>query len=369
MSSPVCRWGILSTANIARKNWQAIRRSGNSRVAAVASRDRAKAGQFIAECQHEQPFDILPHACGSYDELLARDDIDAVYIPLPTGLRKEWVLKAAAAGKHVLCEKPCAPTAADLQEMIDACRRHKVQFMDGVMYMHSRRLTKVREVLGAGEAVGEIRRIASQFSFCAPQEFLRSNIRMSSALEPHGCLGDLGWYTIRFALWTLEYQMPRQVIGRILAQKGRADSPDAVPIEFSGELQFDNAVSAGFYVSFVTHNQQWANISGSRGYLELNDFVLPFYGNEVAFRTENMDFEVTGCEFRMARHSRPHRVAEYSNSHETAQETNLFRTFGRLVLSGRPDPRWADIALQTQQVMDACLASARNGGQPVTLRD
>lgn len=368
MSSPNCRWGILSTANIARKNWQAIRRSGNGIVTAVASRGAEKARQFIADCQREQPFEAAPTACDSYEELIARLDIDAVYIPLPTGLRKEWVLKAAATGKHVLCEKPCASNLADLQEMTEACRRHNVQFMDGVMFMHSQRLPRLRQVLDEGATVGEIRRINTQFSFRAPDDFLAGNIRVSSDLEPHGCLGDLGWYTIRFSLWTLNYQLPRLVTGRIISQHGRADSPSAVPTEFSGELVFDNDVTAGFYVSFRTEHQSTANISGSRGYVELNDFVLPFYGNEVAFRGENSVFAQTGCEFRMERHSRTHAVDEYSHSHETAQETRLFRRFGEIVQSGRLDPHWPQIALQTQQVLEACLSSARSGGRPVTLR-
>lgn len=367
MTMRVCRWGILSTAGIARKNWQAIRRSGNGVVVAVASRGRERAEAFIAECQREQPFDAAPLACASYEELLARDDVDAVYIPLPTGLRKEWVLRAAEARKHVLCEKPCAASAGDLAEMIEACRRTRVQFMDGVMFMHSARLPQLREVIDDGRTVGEIRRIASQFSFRAPDEFLRDNIRVNSALEPQGCVGDLGWYTIRFSLWVMGYRLPRQVTGRVLSRHGRADSPEEVPTEFSGELCFDGGVSAGFYCSFLAEHQQWGIVSGSRGYVELNDFVLPYYGNEVAFRSENSHFDVQGCEFRMERHSRTHAVPEYSHSHETAQETNLFRTFNGLVLSGEPDPFWPDIALQTQRVMDACLESARNDGRPVDL--
>ncbi|MEZ6065812.1 MAG: Gfo/Idh/MocA family oxidoreductase [Planctomycetaceae bacterium] len=365
--SQECRWGILSTATIARKNWQAIRRSGAGVVAAVASRDVSRAERFIDECQAEQPFASRPVALGSYEELLANPAIDAVYIPLPTGVRKEWVIKAAQAGKHVMCEKPCAITADDLQEMIAACEAHGVQFMDGVMYMHSARMPRMREVLDEGSTVGEIRRITTQFSFRAPDEFLRENIRMSSELEPHGCLGDLGWYTIRFALWAMRYELPRAVTGRMLSQQGRADSPEAVPMEFSGELLFDGGVSAGFYCSFLTEHQQWVNISGSKGQIALNDFVLPWYGNELEFHGENARFVVDGCEFRMERHQRIHRLEEYSNSHATSQETNLFRTFGELVMSGTVDGHWPMVSLRTQQVMDACLTSARQGGVEVPL--
>src|SRR4029077_10669150 len=126
--------------NIARKNWKAIRNAGNSALVAVASRDRDRAQRFIDDCQADAPLAPAPAPCASYQELLDRSDIDAVYIPLPTGIRKEWVVRAARDGKTVLCEKPCAVNSADLRFMLDACRAAGVQFMDGVMFMHSQRL-------------------------------------------------------------------------------------------------------------------------------------------------------------------------------------------------------------------------------------
>src|SRR6266436_2423023 len=97
---PPCRWGIIGTANIARKNWKAIRNAGNSALVAVASRDRDRARRFIDECQADAPLPRVPVPC-TYEELLGRADVDAVYLPLPTGVRKPWVLRAAEAGKHV----------------------------------------------------------------------------------------------------------------------------------------------------------------------------------------------------------------------------------------------------------------------------
>src|SRR5439155_27322971 len=150
------------------------------------------------ECEADVRLTARPSAWGSYPELLGRDDIDAVYLPLPTGIRKEWVLRAARAGKHVLCEKPCAVSSADLRAMLDACRENRVQFMDGVMFMHSQRLPLLRQTLDDGRSIGSVRRITSQFSFMPADEFLTTNIRASNLLEPLGCLGDLGWYNIRF---------------------------------------------------------------------------------------------------------------------------------------------------------------------------
>jgi predicted dehydrogenase len=352
------RWGILSTAQIGRKNWKAIRNSGNSTVVAVASRDAERSSEFIARCQSDAPMEAPPQALGSYEQLLASKDIDAVYIPLPTGLRKEWVIRAAEAGKHIVCEKPCATSVADLREMIEACRRNRVQFIDGVMFMHSRRLEQIRAVLDDGASVGEVKRITSAFSFGGSPEFFAGNIRVNGDLEPFGCLGDLGWYCIRFALWVMREQMPRQVSGRILSEAGAVKGRASVPAEFSGELLFENGVSSGFYCSFVTANEQWAQVSGSKGYLRVPDFVVPFFGCEAAFDVNNAVHNVIGCDFNMEAHWRRFAVPEYSNSHPTAQETNLFRNFTAQVRSGKLNESWFDMALKTQQVMNECFDRA-----------
>lgn len=358
----------MSTAGIAKKNWHSIANSGNGQTVAVASRSVEKAKAFIAECQASVPVSHSVKALGSYEELLSSADIDAVYVPLPTGLRTEWVVKAAQAGKHVMVEKPCGVSADDVRRMIDACKASGVQFMDGVMFMHSARMAAMRKVLDDGISVGTIRRIASHFSFCADESWVQSNIRASSHLEPAGCLGDLGWYTIRIILFAMNYQMPVSVSGRILNGVKRADSADLVPMEFQGEMHFADGVSATFYNSFRTNHQQWAHISGTKGYLSLNDFVLPYFGNSVSFETANHQFVADGCFFNMERHQKVHSLHEYSNNHANAQETELFRKFAGLVLSGERDEFWPDVALKTQLVMDAALKSAtssKGGGDPV----
>ena len=367
MSESKLRWGILSTANIARKNWKAIRNTGNSTVVAVASRAVERSRKFIDECQAEAPMEAVPKAYGSYEELLADREVNAVYIPLPTGLRKEWVLKAATAGKHIVCEKPCAISVAELTEMLNACREQRVQFMDGVMFMHSRRLEALRGVFNDAENFGQMRRIHSSFSFLADEGFFANNIRASSALEPFGCLGDLGWYCIRFALWARNELLPRRVIGRILNEVASKGSPAPVPTEFSGELFFDDGVSCSFYCSFRAHDEQWVTVSGTKGYIRVSDFVLPFYGNEVGFDLNNAKFNVAGCEFNMEEHRRRITIPEYSNSHPTSQETNLFRDFASQIHSGKMNEAWPTVALKTQQVMNACFESAREGSRAVEL--
>ena len=127
---------------------------------------------------------------------------------------------------------------------------------------------------------------------------------MHSDLEPHGCLGDLGWYTIRFILWVMQYATPRAVTGRLLNSSGRSDSPCPVPTEFTGQLFFED-VSASFYCSFLTEHQQLAHVSGSKGNLRIDDFVLPFFGNRLQFQSSNAVFDCDICDFRMERESRP----------------------------------------------------------------
>ncbi|HEU6448710.1 MAG TPA: Gfo/Idh/MocA family oxidoreductase [Verrucomicrobiae bacterium] len=344
------RIGFLSTAGIGRKNWKAAFHSGNCVVSAVASRDLAKSRRFIDEMSKEAAFEITPAALGDYDELLKSPDVDAVYIPLPTALRKEWVIRAANSGKHVLCEKPCAVSAVALDEMLVACQKNRVQFLDGVMFMHSQRLPRVREILDDGKSVGQIKRIASQFSFLGHEKFFAENIRANAALEPAGCLGDLGWYNIRFALWAMNWQLPREVFGRLLAQTG-----NSVPTDFSAELIFDGGVTASLYCSFVNFRQQWVHVSGTKGYLEIPDFVNPFYGGELGFQITNIGQDG----YKVVPEIRRVTIPEHGNGHQTAQEANMFRNFANQIFSGKLNDNWPMWALKTQKVLDACLESAR----------
>lgn len=360
MTTKRCRFGILGTAGIARKNWHAMQLSGCTEVAAVASRNITSATQFIDECMAQVPFPTAPAAVGSYQGLLDRDDIDAVYIPLPTALRHEWVIKAAQAGKHVIGEKPAALTAQQVREMLDACEENGVQYMDGVMFMHSLRLPLVRKLLDDG-AVGRLRRINSQFSFAGDEEFQRSNIRTNNHLEPHGCLGDLGWYCIRYFLWAMQGQLPTQVTARTLTTLQSTSGDQPVPGEFSAELLFDGGVSANFYCSFLTENQQGMHLSGDKGYVRVDDFVLPYHSAAVAVHAGQDKFDVDNCQFHMENHLTRHAVREYDSNHTTAQEACMFRNFAQLVASGKPDPTWPKWTLDTQRVMDACFQSAQTG--------
>ena len=359
---PPCRWGILGSASIAMNNWHALLNAGNCRIIAVASRSRANAHRFIEMCQASAPTGYPVDAVEGYAPLLERDDIDAVYIPLPTAVRAEWAIKAAQAGKHIVIEKPCGVNAAELQRILDTAEQYGVQIMDGTMLQHSSRLAAIREALSDEEQFGEIRRITSHFSFMGDPAWVERN----RALEPAGCLGDVGWYNIRLTLNTMDNSMPRAVRGKMLQGVARLDG-GMTPTEFEGELMFDNGVTATLYNAFNTSRQQWAVISGTRGYLHIKDFVLPHYGNEVSFVLGNDRFEGRGCFFNLERHERTVALPEYSNNHPSVQESQLYRAFAELVLTGKRDAFWPRIMLQTQRILDALLASANAGGATIRL--
>jgi predicted dehydrogenase len=358
------RWGILSAAMIARKNWRAFSQSQHSTLVAVAAREQSKARQFIVEC-HAQ-FPILPEvdAIAGYAELLARSDIDAVYIPLPTGLRKEWILKAFKSGKHVLSEKPVAISIADMNEISQAARESGKQFMDGVMFAHSGRLAAIEKSIHQDKSVGNVRRVVSQFSFKAGDDFTTSNIRSQSELEPLGCLGDLGWYNVRFILSAMNWDLPTHVVGKTLVSFQNTDSSitTGVPAEFSGELFFDRNRTASVYCSFLSELQQWSHVSGDLGHLTVDDFVLPYFGSSNSFVTHSPVFHIRNGDCRMEDRRQTHTTNEYSEGHPTAQEVSLFDDFSRLVLDGEPDYRWLEYSEKTQGVVDALKRSADSKG-------
>ena len=177
------RWGILSTANIA-KNYvaPALVDARNGKLTAVASRDLGRARDMAERFG-------APHAFGSYEEMLASDAIDGVYIPLPTSQHVEWSLKAAAAGKHVLCEKPIALTADAIDELIAARDENSVLIAEAFMVFYHPQWTKVRELIRDG-AIGRLRVVQGAFTY-----FNRDPKNMRNIAElGGGGLPDIGVY-------------------------------------------------------------------------------------------------------------------------------------------------------------------------------
>jgi len=366
MTDPICRWGILSTANISRKNWKAIRLSGNSVVGGVSSRSSDRAAEFIGQCQAEVPFDDVPRPFAGHQALLDSDQIDAVYIPLPTGVRKDWVIAAARAKKHVLVEKPVATCTADAEEMRRVCQEEGVLLMDGVMFDHGKRIRAVCDQVRGGD-IGRLRRIQTHFSFASDETFRSSNIRTDAELEPYGCVGDLGWYCVRFVLWINEFRMPQSVSGRVLTSLTQPGAEQSVPGEFVGELVFEGGVTAGFYCSFLTEHHQTALISGDQGYLSLNDFVLPFYDSKTNWTLNRHELEIDNCRWNFRPRTQRRAADEYHSGEANAQEAQMIRTFAERIFAGQVDDHFFQRSIKTQRVLEACLESAADGGRFVAL--
>ncbi|MDL4839201.1 Gfo/Idh/MocA family protein [Aquibacillus rhizosphaerae] len=244
-------WGVLSTAMIGQEQViPAIQRSSNGEVVAIAS--RGEKAISVAE-----KLDI-PTAYTSYEELLADPNIDAVYIPLPNSLHKEWVLEAAKKGKHVLCEKTAGLDYDELKEMIDACVHHGVTFMEAFMYQFHPQHAKVKELITSG-AIGDVSFMRASFSYLLTDE---SNIRLDRSLGG-GALYDIGCYTIHSICNILNDQPTDVYANARIPEKFNVDTTVA------GVLSFENDIQASFDCSFDVTPRQTYQVVGSQGTIEV----------------------------------------------------------------------------------------------------
>jgi xylose dehydrogenase (NAD/NADP) len=224
-------------------------------VSAVASRDVSKAQRFAEDLGVARYF-------GSYESLLADREIDAVYNPLPNSLHAQWSIQAARAGKHVLCEKPLAPTAAEARAMFDAARRHGVQLVEAYPYLAQPQTLKTRELLNAG-AIGEARLIQGSFGFTLTD---RDNIRLNPQLAG-GALMDVGVYPVSLIL-ILAKQRPARV--RAVAHWTAADERSAAGVDstLAATLEFAGGLLAQVTCSFNCALHRQALIVGSAGVIQ-----------------------------------------------------------------------------------------------------
>ena len=340
-----CQWGVLGTANIARKVVRAMHAADNASAMGIASRTLDRAEAFAAEHAVERPY-------GSYEELLADPDIHAVYIPLPTTLHREWTVRAAEAGKHVLCEKPVAPCADDARAMVEACRANNVQFMDGVMFMHHQRLQAIERCL---PEIGERPlSMISVHSFKAPDDFFSTNIRVNPDAEPLGCVGDLAWYNVRFTQIVMGWEMPTEVRGVFQREH------NGVPTIATAEVTFKGGTVSMMQSSFVQPTRQWFEICGTEGTINLRDFVHGPPDESV--------LEVELMTSLNATSTAIDRTPRREVTRDCAQEVEMIRRMSSIALGREPvDPYFEDAAVETQVVVDAIMASARRGGEVVEL--
>jgi predicted dehydrogenase len=326
------RFGILGTARIAKSVIPHIQASEGAEVVAVASRSIERAQKYANELK-------IPQAFGSYEEILRDPNIDAVYIPLPASMHFEYVLKAAAADKHILCEKPLAVSAEQSEQMISATRQHQVVLLDGTMWYHTSRAREMKTLVENG-TVGELRQITSAFTF--PGNVLAAdNVRFSKALGG-GSLLDVGWYCVGASLWMFD-AVPDRVFAAAQWQHPE-NSTDSVDMHMNGLMWFSGDRVASFESGFTAIRRRWIEIAGSQAALVCDDFTRPWNPEKPRFWIHDANG-----------------VSHQQIFEHPAIERCLVDAFCDLVRKHQTEHPWLNLSLNTQRVCDALMKSARSG--------
>ncbi len=245
MTEPL-RWGLLSTARINQAVIPPLSTSDRNKLVAVASRDGARARAYAEEWD-------IPRAFDSYEALLADPDVDVVYISLPNSLHAPWAIRAAKAGKHVLCEKPMGQTAAQVDEIVAAATGNRVVIEEAFMYRHHQQTLKVKELVDSG-AIGQVRLIRGSFTFQIESE---DDVRLNAELGGGG-IWDVGCYPISYTRYLLGRE-PVEVFGWL---KRGASGVDEM---FAGQMRFEGGVVGQFDCGLRAPHREHLEVVGSEG--------------------------------------------------------------------------------------------------------
>jgi predicted dehydrogenase len=247
--------GVLSTAAIT----DALLHSGSGQeFAAVGSRNLDRARAWAAERGVERAY-------GSYEELLADPDLDAIYNPLPNGMHVDWSIRALEAGKHVLCEKPMSRHPEEVERAFDAAEREGLVLVEAFMWRHHPQLRRTRELIGEGR-IGELRAIRAGFAFTAADP---DDIRLSAALDGGGLM-DVGCYCVSGCRALAGAEPERVYAEQILGGGG-------VDVAMSATLRFPGDVLASFDCGLSYQGGDHLEAVGSEGSVFLDD---PWHGRE-----------------------------------------------------------------------------------------
>ncbi len=255
MASGKLRWGLLSTARINERLIPAIRATESCELVAVGtSGGQDRADRYAAAWN-------IPRAHGSYEALLADSEVDVVYIGVPNALHAQWTVRAADAGKHILCEKPLATNTADVDRMAEAARRSGVVLQEAVMMRYHPQTRDVQRLVAEG-AIGVVRLIRGVFTFTLDRP---GDVRLDAGLGG-GSLWDLASYPVSFMRTMLQAE-PIEVHG------WRVSSESGVDLSFSGQMRFTSGALAQFFSSFQAVPHADVDLIGSEGKMHLE---LPF---------------------------------------------------------------------------------------------
>jgi predicted dehydrogenase len=314
------RLGVLSTAKINEQILAGARTSDRVEVRAVGSRDSARAEAYAR--RHG-----LEAAYGSYEDLLADPDIDAIYISLPNSLHIEWSVRALEAGKHVLCEKPLDRRPAEVERAYDAAERAGLVLAEAFMWRHNPQTAKLQELVGS-DAIGELRQIRAAFGYTLEDE---ENVRLRADLDG-GALMDVGCYCVSGV--RLLAGEPETVFG------AQVTGPTGVDLRFAGVLRLRGDVIAQFHCGFDLPTESLLEPIGSRGSIVLRD---PWHAR------------APGLEVRAEDSSQQVEI-ESANSY-----TRELENFAAAVRGDEPALLGRDDAVAQARVIDALYRSAATG--------
>ena len=332
------RWGILGHATIARICViPAIARSVNGTLRALASRHPESARETAAAHGIEHLYD-------RYEDVLQDPGVDAVYIPLPNHLHRPWTLKALAAGKSVLCEKPLACNAAEAAEMAAAADASGRLLMEAFMYRYHPRSRKIRQMVTDGE-LGELRLVRAAFCYSMQPELLAAG--NTPRLRPDmggGALLDVGCYGVSLARWLFGAE-PEAVQAQAVYHPRQP-----VDLHLAAVLRFPGSGLATVEASFITALQQTYAVVGSSGAIDLPHNAFIPWEADAPFVQRGREDE----------HGRQHLVAGVD------QYRLMVEHFADVVLGRRPPAFDIEDSLANMRVLDA-VASAARSGATVTL--
>jgi len=325
------RWGVLSTAKIGRdKVIPGIQAADRCEVVAIGSRDADRARGVAEELG-------IPRVHGSYEALIDDPEVDAVYIPLPNHLHMEWTIAAARAGKHVLCEKPIALTAADAQEMAAVCAAEGVRLMEAFMYRLHPSWVAVRGIVGSGR-LGQLQAVQSWFSYFNDDPTNIRNIREYGG----GALMDIGCYSVNLS---------RMLFGgepdRIEASITR-DPASGVDVLTSALMGFGDGV-ATFTCSTRAEPDQRVHVYGTEGHLSVGiPFNIPPYRPTEVSVTAGGDPPVAPDT----------EVLTFEPADQYAVQAEGFAS---AVLDGEPVPLPPEDSIANMRVIEEIVAAAARG--------
>ncbi len=250
------RWGIIGPGRIAPRLVRAVGASARGELVAVASRDAGRAAAFAAD-------HAIPRSFGSYDALLAADEVDVVYVSLPNHLHAEWTIRALEAGKHVLCEKPLALSAGDVDAIAGTAQRAGRVAVEAFMYLHHPQILRAVEMARDG-SLGRLELVNGTFSFYLTHP---TDPRIDPAMGG-GSLWDVGCYPVSLARRIAGEEPDRVQAFARFDERG-------VDRTFLGQLHFPGGLLAQFDSGFAAPDRERIEIVGSEATLELTAPFLP----------------------------------------------------------------------------------------------